>query len=103
MKRCPHFEIWCKRIPRRASSPEGAGSFHEIKVPYCTHSQSPVPLEMAQQGLGEGAVLRCQGFVRRCPLPEGVRPEPEPAVQSEQAISRVEEVWQARANRSTGE
>lgn len=78
MKSCPHFEIWCKRIPRRAASPEEGERFHEIKVPYCTHSQSPVPLEVAQQGLGEGAVLKCQGFVRRCPLPQDVRPPVEP-------------------------
>ncbi len=81
MKPCPHFEIWCKRVPRRVHSPEDGESFHEIKVPYCTHPQSPVPLEAAQQGLGEGAVLKCQGFVRRCPLPEDVRPQAEPRSQ----------------------
>ena len=94
MKPCPHFEIWRKRIPRRGSSPEESESFHEIKVPYCTHARSPTPLAAAQQGLGGGgSVLECGGHVRRCPLPEGVRPEPEarPRMLSARALEQLEE------------
>ena len=78
MAKCPHFEIWCRQIPRRAPVQQGEEPHHVIKVPYCTHAQSPVPLEAAQQSLGDGSLLKCAGYVRRCPLPEAVRPQPEP-------------------------
>ena len=74
MTLCSYFEIWRKRIPSRVHSSPGEESHHEIKVPYCTHAQSPVTLETAQHGLGEGRILKCGGSIRRCPLPEGIKP-----------------------------
>lgn len=71
---CRHYQIWKRRITRR-SRPDQRLRFFEITAPYCTHPQSPLPLEAAQQGLGEGQSLTCAGFVRRCPLPDGIRPQ----------------------------
>lgn len=76
MSRCSYFKTWGREIPRRTSSSSGKASPLVIKVSYCSHKRSPVTLEMAQRELGDGANLKCAGFVRRCPLPEGVRPVP---------------------------
>jgi len=81
MAKCPHFEIWCRQIPRRSHAPQDQESHHVIKVPYCTHAASPVPLDAAQHSLGDGSLLKCGGYVRRCPLPEEVRPQPDPRSQ----------------------
>ena len=89
MAKCPHFEIWCRQIPRRIHAQQGGEPHHVIKVPYCTHSESPVPLQAAQQSLGDGSLLKCAGHVRRCPLPEGVRPQPAPHAQILSDIGRT--------------
>jgi hypothetical protein len=73
MNLCPYFEVWRKQIPTRRSSPDEV-SHHEIKIPYCTHNNSPATLEAARQSLGKAAVLKCDGIIKRCPLPESVRP-----------------------------
>ncbi len=77
MRHCPYFDIWSKRIARRTRA-LGEEAHYEIKVPYCRHPQSPAPLEAAQHGLGDHAVLTCGGNLRECPLPDGIRPQPEP-------------------------
>jgi len=81
MAKCPHFEIWCRQVLRRTHAQQAGESHHVIKVAYCTHSESPVPLQAAQQSLGDGSLLKCAGYVRRCPLPEGIRPQPNPRSQ----------------------
>lgn len=100
MRLCPHFEVWRKEIPRRAGAGEGGLSHHEIKVPYCTHAQSPTTLEDAQHGLGEGAVLKCRGHVRSCLLPEDQRPRLEPRDRplSEDARGSLEDAQFSRGN-----
>jgi len=73
---CPYFEVWRKKIPKRRASPDEV-SHHEIKIPYCTHKNSPATLEAARQGLGKGVALKCDGVIKWCLLPESIRPVPE--------------------------
>lgn len=98
MAKCPHFEIWCREIPRRSRVQDGAEPHHVIKVPYCTHAESPVPLQAAQQSLGNGSLLKCAGHVRRCPLPEGVRPQPDPCAQGSADPGRPDPLERQLAN-----
>ena len=74
MKQCPYFQIWSKPIERRVVSSAHGIAHLEIKVCYCTHRESPETLEMAQRHLGSEEGLKCGGSIRRCPLPEGIRP-----------------------------
>lgn len=102
MSQCPYFQVWRKEIARRASSTSAELSAPQIKVSYCSHEQSPMTLEMAQHELGDGGSLKCAGFVRRCPLPEGVRPVP-PALENIRAEEPVKDMPDAFETESVAE
>jgi hypothetical protein len=71
MDRCPYYEIHRKAIPSREIGPvQRPDSI--VETPYCTHDNSPAPLEFATKVLGK--MLRCNGDITKCQLPGGYVP-----------------------------
>jgi len=70
MSECAYYKVRTTILESREISQNRPPAQH-VQTPYCTHPESPAPLDFVTKVLGGGRVLQCQGLFAKCQLPGG--------------------------------
>jgi len=73
MSECLYFNVQMQILKSREISQNPPPDQH-IKIPYCTHRESPAPLDLVTKVIGGARILQCEGMFAKCQIPGGYRP-----------------------------
>lgn len=72
MKNCPHYQEHRSHVESREIG-SLAPRVRSYVVPWCAHTDSPVPMRKAVGVIGGNALLKCGGDLTRCQVSEHLR------------------------------
>ena len=73
MSECPYYDVYIQVLKSREIS-QNPPPDQRVKIPNCTHAQSPAPLSTVKNVIGGARVLTCEGLFAKCQIPGGYRP-----------------------------